>query len=517
MLSFFTRLYSSFRNEGDQRVQESFVYNEKGYCVHSSSPKVEYAVSVVIPVYNSENTLEKTIQSVVDQSIGFNKIELILLDDKSTDTSRELIRTYTEQYPNVVAVFFAKNNGSPAIPRNTGIDLAKGKYVMFIDSDDWLSRDGIEKLYQMLERTGNPYGIGRTIKVEDSKLVITGEYNSCKERDEIRPCEIPHIFQHMGPTARMMRTEFLREHNCRFPNMKFAEDKQFFIDVLTNCPAISTTSDVIYYVNRYKDNKSLVSTTSIFEKTDTNITVIQHVISKQLPVHIEKMVLNRLYEFDCITRLFNRHHFLRSKNKERYYEKFAEVLETTKGLRYDFTENFFEPWHKVLVDLFRKGQYDQIVSLIEWSLKDTTKETVIQHNLPYYRLPLAGEYELARMKMAALYHSQIKDQHHLKLKIDIYGDHLDQLNCFVIRQRENELQQIEFPIHHVSDHRYEVPIKLDQLAELSPSSHVMFIQYCDYRKLHVKVNARRIFAHQGRQMDFYTTIGDNIGLNMKQA
>src|SRR5699024_4578489 len=108
---------------------------------------------------------------------------------------------------------------------------------------------------------------------------------------------------------RMMNTSFIQKNNIRFPNMKFAEDKQFFIDVLTSCSSISTSKEIIYYANRYKENKGLTTTTSIFEKTDTNIALINYVIKKKLSTNIEKMILNRLYEFDCITRLFERNHF----------------------------------------------------------------------------------------------------------------------------------------------------------------------------------------------------------------
>ncbi|VEF49607.1 minor teichoic acid biosynthesis protein ggaA like protein [Bacillus freudenreichii] len=513
MLTFLTRIFSN-RTAGV--ADDSYTYNQEGYYIHPTNNRPDPKVSVIMPVYNAEKTLRKTIDSVIDQTIGFNEIEFLIIDDKSKDDSRSIILDYANEYPNIVPVFFKSNNGSPAKPRNVGIELAKGTYTMFIDSDDWLSPDGIEALYNLMEKTGDPYAIGRTIKVEDNKLVITGEYNSCEYRESINPCSIPHIFQHLGPTARMIRTQFLRDHNCRFPHMKFAEDKQFFIDVLTNCPSISTTKDVIYYVNRFRDNKSLVGTTTIFEKTDTNLAVIRHVIKKELPEEIERMVLNRLYEFDCITRLFNRRHFLRSLRKDKYYNKFAEVLETTKGLRYDFTENFFEPWHKVLVDLFNEKRFTDIVKLIEWSLKDTTKEMVIREDgLPYYRLPLPEPYEWARINMLAVYKEHLKTDEHYILRVNIYGDDLDKVNCFAIRQRDNEINENVLPIEQIGEKLFEVKIPLDLLAQLDTTSHTMFIRYYDYRKLHIKMNTRRIFEYGGKKIDFYTTIGDNFGVNVK--
>lgn len=490
-------------------------YNQDGYYVHHTKRIENPLVTVILPVYNAEKTLKKTIDSVIRQTIGFKNIELIIIDDRSTDRSRTIILSYARLYPNIVPVFFRKNNGSPAIPRNIGIQLAKGEYMMFIDSDDWLTPNGIEVLYKILKKTGDHYAIGRTIKVEDNKYAITGEYNSCEERESIHPCTIPHVFQHLGPTARMMRTQFVRENKCKFPNMRYAEDKQFFIDVLTNCPSISTTKEVVYYVNRNKDNKSLVSRTSIFEKTDTNIAVINYVISKNLPEQIERMVLNRLYEFDCITRLFNRQHFLKSRQKEKYFQKFAEVLNTTTQLRYDFTENFFEPWHKVLVQLFKEERYDDIVSLIRWSIKETAKQTIIKDGLPYYRLPFDDDYQLARLPLLAVYHSSEREKENVNIHFHIYGDPVHKIDSLIIRDRVNHLNERQFPIVQEDTQLYTVSIPYDELAKLSSSSYLVFIRYNKYRNLMIKMNTRNIITYHNKEFDFYTTIGDNYGLKVK--
>lgn len=490
-------------------------YNQDGYYVHHTKRIENPLVTVILPVYNAEKTLKKTIDSVIRQTIGFKNIELIIIDDRSTDRSRTIILSYARLYTNIVPVFFRKNNGSPAIPRNIGIQLAKGEYMMFIDSDDWLTPNGIEVLYKILKKTGDHYAIGRTIKVEDNKYAITGEYNSCEERESIHPCTIPHVFQHLGPTARMMRTQFVRENKCKFPNMRYAEDKQFFIDVLTNCPSISTTKEVVYYVNRNKDNKSLVSRTSIFEKTDTNIAVINYVISKNLPEQIERMVLNRLYEFDCITRLFNRQHFLKSRQKEKYFQKFAEVLNTTTQLRYDFTENFFEPWHKVLVQLFKEERYDDIISLIRWSIKETAKQTIIKDGLPYYRLPFDDDYQLARLPLLAVYHSSEREKENVNIHFHIYGDPVHKIDSLIIRDRVNHLNERQFPIVQKDNQLYTVSIPYDELAKLSSSSYLVFIRYNKYRNLMIKMNTRNIITYHNKEFDFYTTIGDNYGLKVK--
>lgn len=498
----------------EKRFLNKIRYNKMGYYIHSRNKIQNFKVSVIMPVYNAENTIKKTIDSIARQSIGFDNIELLIIDDKSDDKSRSIILKYAKENANIIPVFLKDNSGSPSIPRNLGIDLAKGKYTIFIDSDDWLHENGVQVLYDLLEKTNDNYAVGKTIKVDDKGQYIVGEYNSWIERKSINPFSIKHLFNHLGPTARMMNTEMLKINNIKFPNMKFAEDKHFFIDVLTTCGTISTTDKIIYYANRYSDNKGLTTTTTIFEKTDTNIALINYVINKNLPTDIEKMALNRLYEFDCITRLFDRYHFLRSKKKEEYYKKFAEVLSTAENLSYDFTENFFHPWHKVLVELFREERFDDIVSLIKWHNNDITKDYFIEENTPYYKLPFLDKNK-TRINMIAIHHQTIKQNDKLTVQFKIYGDHIENINSLVVRQRNNDLTDIEFPIRNKEDNLFESDLPYELLDDLSSASHAVYIKYLDYMKVAIRMNARNIISHKKRKLDFYTTISDNFGLNIK--
>lgn len=122
-----------------------------------------------------------------------------------------------------------ENTGSPGLPRNIGIELATSKYLTFLDADNWLDLKGIEVLYNILEDSNDDYVVGKTIKVETKGKSVIGKFASIKERRNISPFDFPHFFYHMGPTAKMMKLSPLKEHNIRFPEMKFAEDKLFSV------------------------------------------------------------------------------------------------------------------------------------------------------------------------------------------------------------------------------------------------------------------------------------------------
>lgn len=112
-------------------------------------PTIEHIYfSVIVPFYNAEKTLERTIQSILNQS--FSNYELLLIDDCSTDASFEIALKYGHQYSNVYAIQLPKNSGSAKKPREVGSTVAKGKYVVFVDSDDVVNDVYLESFFKVL-------------------------------------------------------------------------------------------------------------------------------------------------------------------------------------------------------------------------------------------------------------------------------------------------------------------------------------------------------------------------------
>ena len=100
-------------------------------------------ISVVIPVYNTEKYLKECIDSVINQS--YNNLEIILVDDGSTDNSLEICNKYADMDKRIKVIH--KNNGGLSDARNVGIENANGKYITFVDSDDFIENDMYELLY----------------------------------------------------------------------------------------------------------------------------------------------------------------------------------------------------------------------------------------------------------------------------------------------------------------------------------------------------------------------------------
>jgi len=109
----------------------------------------EVTVSVIIPVYNTEKYLEKCLDSLVNQTL--RDMEIICVDDISTDRSYEILLKYQDKYPELIKVIKLEEKLRQGGARNRGLDIAKGKYIAFVDSDDYVDVTRYEKLYQLAE------------------------------------------------------------------------------------------------------------------------------------------------------------------------------------------------------------------------------------------------------------------------------------------------------------------------------------------------------------------------------
>ena len=108
-------------------------------------------VTIIVPIYNMEKYLVDCLKSILNQS--YRELEIILVDDGSTDNSKEIIEEYKKADARIISVY-QKNMGAPAA-RNFGIDMANGEYIMFFDSDDVLEKDGIQKLVENINFKSN--------------------------------------------------------------------------------------------------------------------------------------------------------------------------------------------------------------------------------------------------------------------------------------------------------------------------------------------------------------------------
>ncbi|PTE74027.1 glycosyltransferase family 2 protein, partial [Staphylococcus equorum] len=208
--------------------------------------------------YNKEKFIKKTLDSILNQTMDKSDFEIIVVDDCSTDSTPDIVSKQVESFVNYQFVQLDENSGTPAKPRNLSIDLSKGKYILFVDGDDWLPSDALENLYTLLKSNKTDYATGLTKYVYTDRIARSGVALSKIAHKKVDLKNFRKSFYHLAPAGRMIKSSIIKKNNIRFPEMIYGEDLQFFAEVFFNTKNISTTQDVVYCANRYDENISLV-------------------------------------------------------------------------------------------------------------------------------------------------------------------------------------------------------------------------------------------------------------------
>lgn len=201
-----------------------------------------YKISIIIPVFNAGELLKRTIECIIGQTIGFENIELILVDDCSTDNSREIIEEYCGKYDNIKPIFLEKNSGSASHPRNQGIDQATAEYMMFIDNDDGIFDDYCEVLYEKITSYGVDI-VNCNVSNKLNNLIYAPNSIKKVNTDDIVVDKKDKLFLKHTAWGNIYRSSFIKDNNIKFP-MTMYEDGFFSIKCLLN-----TNKDIIRLPN----------------------------------------------------------------------------------------------------------------------------------------------------------------------------------------------------------------------------------------------------------------------------
>ena len=377
-------------------------------------------VSVIIPVYNTEKYLRQCLDSVVNQTL--KDIEIICVNDGSTDNSLEILLKYAEKDSRIVVVN-QKNQGLSRT-RNNALKIARGKYVSFLDSDDWLTGNALELLYEyssrfdldMVNFEGRNYdeSNGRFFRLSAQIISYISE-----EKEYYTADDISHIV-HKIPISScrfFYKTEFLIENSLVFPEGLFYEDNLFVLNALSSIKRYGIIRKVLY--NRTVRGTSITQNWSLFFNDYIEIirhvaklvrsqaffqTTSHHVLSnyltwsvnifKQLPVVHQCRYRRRLYrlheELSNDFRLPKESEdFLKEVKLHDFYARCLRgwYLETTgRFLNLDNPETFNEKiqWLKL---------YDSTPTKTRLSDKYLVREWVKEKIGEKYLIPLLGVYD----------------------------------------------------------------------------------------------------------------------------
>lgn len=249
-------------------------------------------VSVIVPVYNVEEYIDKCLDTLTNQT--FKDYELIIINDGSPDNSESIILDYQKKYPKLIK-YYKKENGGLSSARNYGIEKSTGEYLMFIDSDDYVSNDMVEKLYNKIDK-------------EQSDMVICNYYRvTCKgkfiKNYNINPGTTniksnPEILLNkQAAWNKIYKKELFSQ--SKFDEGKYYEDLRLIPKLYLECKKIAFIDDFCYYYierdNSIMKDINLEKNYEIVEAIDSLITYYKsHNKYERYKEEIEFMMLDNI-------------------------------------------------------------------------------------------------------------------------------------------------------------------------------------------------------------------------------
>ncbi len=199
-------------------------------------------VTVIVPVYNTVSYLPECLDSLVSQTIGVEAMQVVAVDDGSTDGSGELLDEYAERHPGLFTVIHQENSGGPARPCNVALEHATGRYVFFLGSDDHLGPEALERMVAKADEWGSD--------VVCVKLVGTGGREIGHElfRENDPDIGFPDQRPYLTANTKLFRRSVIEEHRVRYQeDIRIASDQTFTIEAMYRSARISVLGDYDYY------------------------------------------------------------------------------------------------------------------------------------------------------------------------------------------------------------------------------------------------------------------------------
>ena len=243
-------------------------------------------VSIIVPVYNVEKYLMECLNSLVDQT--YSNIEILLIDDGSKDSSGEICDDFAAKYKNVYS--YHKKNSGLGLTRNYGMNLIKGEYVTFVDSDDYLDKSAISSLVAGLDNGKNDTVIGGFTKVTDSgKKLYVEKYSSKKFTDGDIDTHLlvrmlgssPNTHDSIRPSVwnTLYSVNIIKKNKLKFVSERdlISEDIVWDTDYYKFCRSVQIIAAATYY---YRLNPTSLTQIYREDRFQKNVYFFEYMIKK---------------------------------------------------------------------------------------------------------------------------------------------------------------------------------------------------------------------------------------------
>lgn len=289
----------------------------------------KFKFSIVVPIYNVEKYLVETMESVISQTIGFEEnIQLILVNDGSTDNSEEICLKYKEKYPENI-VYVKQENGGVSSARNKGIEYIEGKYVNFLDGDDKWSLNALEIIYEFFEKNSDAidFVVARKQFFEAKEGFHFLDYKF--EKTKIVDVFEDYKFVQMDVTSVFLKSSVAKEFKFN-ENLKYGEDADYINNILLEKHKFGVIREAVHLYRKRLDETSALQTAKKSKSwfIDTIEYFHKKVIGNSIKIYgkiIPYVQFMVMYDLQWRLKKTN-YDALNEKEKNQYIENLIELL-----------------------------------------------------------------------------------------------------------------------------------------------------------------------------------------------
>lgn len=339
-------------------------------------------LTVVVIAYNNELYIEEALESLHEQT--FQDMEVVVVNDASTDRTGEIIEEYIADKPKFKVIHLEENSGGCSVPRNIGIANSSGKYLMFLDGDDWYTKDACEKMVAAIKRTDSDFVSGQVIRTNNYEIWYHRQIFS-RERININIREFPELFFDSLSVNKIYKRSFLDKHKLRFPEGIHYEDIVFTGKAYFLAESISVVPVPIYYWRVVENAKVKSITNRRFDIDNFKNRISAHRLLDQFIIE----------NGDTIYLAHKNNKFLRHDLKlycndyleydEEYKKEFHEIIHQYLNEhinKYEFIE--LEERSRIMYFLLYINDVEAFKDYIAYINGKPTKEYRLRHNGEFY-------------------------------------------------------------------------------------------------------------------------------------
>ena len=322
-------------------------------------------VSIIVPVYNVEKYLEKCLKTILRQT--YDNIEIILINDGSTDKSKQICEKFAKKDSRIVLI--NQENKGVSYARNVGIKKARGKYITFVDSDDWVENEFIETLYNNIKEEQVDVVRCQYYKNTDTEQVSVEEQSFSKSYSskEIKKEIIPDLITGKRMAyiyLLLIKKEIVNKVNKFNEKLYVMEDTSFYIDLLFTVKNIKIIDEKLYH--HYQNSNSLILSPINIERNMKNILEVNKYMREILAKHKEEKFIKILDIHHFVIIINHILKFYRAKYSNKDIEKCIKSINETKYFKEmcnKIDKRKVKVQYKIALKLLEKGNYKLLLLL----------------------------------------------------------------------------------------------------------------------------------------------------------